>query len=271
LKDDYDFNAKTGNRTYKRFTTAWNLEVSRRFQSWSRDGEDVVLIRLKSEIFLRDYYKALREMQSLQSVIPQQQDEHRDQMTNQFRETRNALPVTAPPHVVVPVTYVNRTGFVPYGNPTVLNAEITMAAMHAMRNNNNAAPFRVGMPLLPAMAIPRTQRKIFRSKKWCIVCGWRKNQHADTEGKGGKDKRGNSYCKRDYCGNCYQLKEEHDKRNIGMGPECTLTTNQFCAANVQDWWEYKVRLDMLLSTFSSLNRQWPHCCLIAFARLFKQS
>jgi hypothetical protein len=161
-------------------------------------------------------------------------------MTNQFRETRNALPATAAAHITRPLIYFNTNGMIPYGNPTTLNPEITMAGMYGVRHDNNTAPFQVGMPLLPAMLIPRQQRRIFRSKKWCVVCGWRKNQHAHDEGKGGRDKRGKSYCTRDYCGNCYQVLDEHNRRAIAMGPECPLPTNQFCTANVTDWWEYKV-------------------------------
>jgi hypothetical protein len=63
-----------------------------------------------------------------------------------------------------------------------LNAEITMMALQGLRHNNNAAPFRMGLPNLPTMTLPLQPKKVFRSKKWCIVCGWRKNQHTLEEG-----------------------------------------------------------------------------------------
>jgi hypothetical protein len=238
MKDDYSFDAKTGAKTYKRFQIAWNLQASQRFHDWCQDGDDVVQVRLKSETFLRDYYKATTELQSLESIIPRQGDADCDRMTEQLRATRNALPPAAPAQIARPVMYYNTAGMVPYGNPTTLNAAVTMAAMYGMRANNNMAPFRVGMPNLPTIPIPLPHRRVFRSKKYCCICGWMKSSHTFEEGKGGKDKRGNVHCKKNYCGNCYRRSDMH--AGVPMGPDCTFTTDARCTDQVADWWEYKV-------------------------------
>jgi hypothetical protein len=135
----------------------------------------------------------------------------------------------------------------PYGNPTVLNASITMATVLGMaqqQQSNGAclvAPYRLALPRIPPVAQRPTPKKMFRaSKKWCIVCGWRKNEHTHEEGRGGKDKHRNSNCRWNYCGNCFQVLEEHRRLGIGMGPDCTNITSQFCSDNIADWWVYQV-------------------------------
>ena len=111
-------------------------------------------------------------------------------------------------------------------------------------NNNNVprqaitAPYQMQHPNLPTTA-PRRRpiRKVFRSKCYCITCGWMKREHTVSEGKGKKP----MYCTREYCGNCYNLKSYHVQEGIPFGKDCTATTNTFCYENVNDWYTYTVR------------------------------
>jgi hypothetical protein len=244
MKINYNPDATTGPATYKRFMVAWNDEVTRRFEDWCRQGDAVTQIRFKSEKFLRDYHIASTELSSLRSIIPTGDDPDRNRFHDELHNTRQQLPITAAAATMRPTAYVNNGGVVPFGNPTVLNAQITMATVIGMRqqqqNSTLVAPYRIALPVIPGMAQRPQPRRIFRSKKWCIVCGWRKNQHSEDEGPGGKDKKGISKCKRNYCGNCFQLHNEHERRGVGFGPDCTNVTNQYCVSNVADWWEYKV-------------------------------
>ena len=55
---------------------AWNLEVSRRFKLWSKEGEaDVAQLRLKSTTHLEDYHKKIKELQSLQHTATQEDND----------------------------------------------------------------------------------------------------------------------------------------------------------------------------------------------------
>jgi hypothetical protein len=170
------------------------------------------------------------------------EDDHRSTLDATLQTTRTLLPPTGPAHTVTPPVYArNNNGTTPFGAPLVLNPAIAMGALLNNINTNNRQPYVLALPNLPQQQPPRPPaRKQFRTRKYCIVCGWRKQEHQAHEGRGGRDKKGNSNCKRNYCGNCYQLKDEHDTKGIAMGPECTLPTNRFCSANVNDWFDYRV-------------------------------
>lgn len=231
-----------GNKQFRRFVIDWNNEVSRRFKVWSTGGS-IVQIRLKSEIQLQEYDDRNNELQSLQAVAPME-DDHRTTLDATLQTTRRLLPPTGPAHTVTPPQYVNNTnGTTPFGVPLVLNSAIAMGALrnNTVNTNNMRQPYVLALPNLPQQAPPRPPpKKQFRTRKYCIVCGWRKQEHSKQEGRGGKDKKGNSNCKRNYCGNCYQLEDVHVARGTLMGPACTLPTNRYCSANVNDWFDYRV-------------------------------
>jgi hypothetical protein len=134
----------------------------------------------------------------------------------------------------------------PFGNPNTMNAAIAVNAIanplaRPTGNQRVNAPYTMLLPTVPAQPMPRPVRKVFRSKKYCIICGWTKIQHiVEFEGKGGRDRRGNIHCKRQYCGRCGDMVQYHIGH--GMGPECTrpIRNNGLCDANVADWYEYKV-------------------------------
>lgn len=213
VKDQYDRDADTGPRTYRRFSQAWNDEVARRFQLWSTGDEDIIQLRPKSIVQLQQFFDIQKEYEALAAVAPTTEDPHRLALQQTFRETRQMLPVTAPRFPVAPPVYTQRYGgFVPFGNPHVFNAAITQNIVTGYRGG--PAPFQVALPNVTR----REQRKVFRSKKYCIVCGWRKKEHGDDEGTGGRDRKGNSKCSREFCGNCYALKEHHVDGNFG--PDC---------------------------------------------------
>ena len=134
----------------------------------------------------------------------------------------------------------------------VLNASIAVQAVNAFvpPAGFGAAPFTMALPNLPPVAPPRPIRKQFRTKKYCLVCGWRKKEHYDGEGKGGKGK-----CNKDYCGNCYRIKAHHG--SIPFGPECIYPVNAYCSSNVKDWYEYK-------ASYYYCYCLHCYCCLLPF-------
>jgi hypothetical protein len=245
-EQSYSVSAKSSSkRSYRNFSIAWNLEVSRRFKLWTREGEDldVQQLRLKSPQQLEDYYNKRQQLQSLQITAEDNEDEnnHQQLLNTQLRTTRQQLPPRQEPHIVSPPQFMPQFGSItPFANPTNLNAFVTMNAVMGMSVINNlrpvTAPFQVQLPNLPAAPPPRPTRKLFRSKMFCSACGWRKKDHTLDEGKGKKP----CDCSRNFCGNCFQLKEVHEAEGIPFGYTCTNKTNDFCKVNVNDWWEYKV-------------------------------
>jgi hypothetical protein len=181
---------------------------------------------------------------SLQAVAPRD-DEQRNVLEATLRTARQLLPPTAEPEIVQAPQYLaNPNGTVPFGNPRVLNSAIAMGALVHNNMTNAQQPYRLLLPNLPALPPPPPNpplHKHFRTRKYCVICGWRKKEHTKDEGKGGKDKAGNKNCKRGYCGNCYRMKSVHVTEGFEMGPQCPLPTNRYCTVNVNDWWEYKVR------------------------------
>lgn len=258
-KDQYDLEATASTRTYHRFEKRWNNEVSRRFKDWTKGDDTIILLRLKSREQLVEYSKKCNDMDALHVLAPRVNDDDLNNLNSGLRATRRQLPTTADPHVCQPVQYPANNTETPLGNSvTALNAEVMHGAITAPPATNRTcahrtcAPFVIVLPAIPPTAPPRPAklvRSVFRSKKWCIICGWRKNEHGPNEGKGGRDKKGNSRCTRDFCGNCFQMKDEHDRQGVVFGPDCTFGTNQFCTVNVTDWFEQRVRL-LYCSTMS---------------------
>jgi hypothetical protein len=240
-EESYSVTVKSGPRSYRNFSVAWNFEVSRRFKLWSQGEDDVQQLRLKSTLQLEEYSLKRKQLQSLQRTV-NDDDDDQALLNTQFRSTRQQLPDRQEPLLVVPPRFTPQPNSItPFANPTALNAIITMNAV--MGNNivtpyrPTAAPYVMQLPNLPPNPPSRPTRKLFRSKMYCTTCGWRKKEHTLDEGKGQKPVD----CSRSFCGNCYQLKEYHVAAGIPFGVQCTNRTNNFCFTNVNDWWEYKVR------------------------------
>ena len=143
----------------------------------------------------------------------------------------------------------------PFAHPTTLNAFIAMGAVGGNRNSQRGsnsttllpvprspitAPYEMRQADLPATAPPRPIRKVFRSKCYCTTCGWRKVEHTEAEGKPKRKTMKSEDCKCQFCGNCYNMREYHEKEGIPFGVSCTSLTNTFCYTNVNDWWTYTV-------------------------------
>lgn len=233
-------------KQFRQFAADWNVEVSRRFKAWS-SGENIVQIRLKSEIQLQQYDDHNRGLASLQAVAPRE-DAHRDMVDATFRANRAMMPPTGAAFNVTPPTYVAYPGGrTPFGVPLTLNSTIAQGAVTQYNPANIQAqqmhrqPYTMALPNLPTVPQPRPVRKVFKSKKYCIVCGYRKNVHVVAlEGKGGIDKDGNINCTRQYCGRCGDMKEHHPEGE--MGPKCTrnIRANGICDTNVANWYDYKL-------------------------------
>jgi hypothetical protein len=276
----YSLKLKTGPKSYKNFAVDWNLEVSRRYKLWSQAGAaDLVHLRLKSAAQLEDYYKKREELQSLQRTANAESsednvDRDRQLLDTQLRTTRTQLPPRQEPHIVSPPVFIPQANSImPFAHPAALNASIAMGAV--MGTNNHMfmnprrpmnTPFQMVLPNLPRQQPQRPVRKVFRSKCYCIRCGWRKKEHTVAEGKGKKPE----FCTREYCGNCYNMKSHHDKEGIPFGKDCTERTNPFCFTNVNDWWTYSVRtnvsfgIDKLKTTdngaaSSPIRHNWIDC------------
>jgi hypothetical protein len=228
-----------GIRTYRAFNRAWNNEVTRRFTLWS-NGADIEQIRFKSRLQLQQYYDKIQEWRSLQATMPSRQDDtDRQTLQDTIHRSRQALPPTQPAHQCTPPFYERQPhGTTPFGNPTTLNADITLGAVAAFGNNNDAPPFELVRPQLPLQPATRSIRKVFRSRKYCFKCGCRRNEHdIATEGVA-------ESCVRQYCGKCYKLKQFHKDDNgndLPFGIHCTLPTDRYFVGNVNDWYDYKVR------------------------------
>jgi hypothetical protein len=248
----YSLSAKTGPRSYKKFATDWNLEVSRRFKLWSREGEEseVVQLRLKSPKQLEEYFNKRQELRSLQRTAvdgvddEDNRDEDNDQalLNTQLRNTRRQLPPRQVPHNVSPPVFTPQANSItPFGHPTALNAMVSVNAIAASLISPQTAtpiPFLFQRHNLPVVPPTRPMRKVFKSKMYCSTCGWRKVEHTTAEGfrKGKNMKAGD--CRREYCGNCFRMRVNHN--DVPFGKDCTNMTAAFCTTNVNDWWTYTV-------------------------------
>jgi hypothetical protein len=237
FKGDYERNCqnKLSRKHFHHFQRRWNDEVSTRFTQWCNGDNTIVQINYKSTSFLQEYFDKRREWESLQQGAPAD-DSDRRELNDTLRNNRGLIPQPPIPFNCHPPAN-HGEGTTPFGNPTTLNSIITMGAIDERNRNSQNAPFRFCVPVFPVeQPIPqRPVRSVFRSKKYCITCGWRKKEHKPTEGMQRRD----DPCKRHYCGNCFLLKEHHDDRTFG--PTCSKPTNRYCLHLKQDWFEIKVR------------------------------
>ena len=172
-------------------------------------------------------------------------DNDRELLNTQLKTTREALPPRQEPHVVAAPVFTphEANAITPFAHPNTFNA---VMAMHSIANSlvtplqPTATPFQFQLPNLPEAEPARPTRKLFRSKAYCITCGWMKREHTVAEGKGRKPK----FCTREFCGNCFKMKAYHAEKKVPFGKDCTFATNRYCFTNVNDWWEYKVRNDL---------------------------
>jgi hypothetical protein len=217
---------------YKSFASEWNNEVSRRFKAWSTGDEDVIQLRLKKWEYLAEYFDKIEGHKALQAANPAD-DEHRLALRETMRTNRRELPANPRPFVVTPPVYRN-DGITPFGAPTTLNPFIAMNAVTGgyigatgVCNRRMVAPYEVRRPILALPPPPPRQMPVFRSRKYCVTCGCRRNQHHSTESVA-------SSCTRAWCGRCYQLKEHHPDN--AFGPKCINTVSPYCSIFVEDWY-----------------------------------
>lgn len=199
---------------YHYFANAWNLEVAERYQRYV-EGEDdnVILIRRKSFMQLQKHYDNLQQKKRLAMLSDSQRDQElRNQMRIEMRETRQEVPDLPQIQNAAPIQYpTNTNGTVPFGmpmalNPTMLQGAILQApTLHV--NTLKGRPFVINPPTVTASVLTG-----FRKLTWCITCGFRKNQHIIKEESFG------TKCKRSYCAKCGWLKTHH--QNHSMGPFC---------------------------------------------------
>jgi hypothetical protein len=207
--------------------------VSRRFKQWSTGDEEVFQLRLKTWEYLADYFDKMQGHSAIQAAVPTD-DEHWQRLNSTLRDNRRQLTPNPIPFVVSPPTY-RTDGTTPFGAPTTLNTSIVVNAVTAANYTANAvyqgravAPYQVRRPLLLPPPAPR-RRSVFRSRMFCITCGWRRNQHQQQEGVA-------ATCIRDFCGKCYYLKIHHPPGKFGK--DCAYPVNPFCSIYVAQW--YKV-------------------------------
>ena len=171
------------------------------------------------------HYDKRKEYLRLRASAPAHDDQDHLNLRQTLRNTRNALPVMpGTHHFTEPVQYARNGSVAPFGAPMVFNTEATVNTVRSRNNSNNAAPYVLEMPAITAHPPARPVRKAFRTKKYCIVCGWQKKEHVGDEKPGRHNKKGESKCGRQYCEKCFMMRAEHDQRGIaGMGPDCTRT------------------------------------------------
>jgi hypothetical protein len=217
---------------YKAFAREWNNEVSRRYKAWSTGDDDIIQLRLKKWEYLAEYYDKIEGHKALQASAPRD-DEHRLRLRATLRDNRLQLPAVPTPFTVSPAVY-QLFGITPFAAPTVLNPAIVVNAVTGTNfaatghlNGRVVAPYQVQRPVF-ALPPPTARRMpVFRSRKYCVTCGWRRNQHQMGEGVANN-------CTRTFCGKCYQLKDHHGVHSFG--PNCTNAVNTFCAVYVEEWY-----------------------------------
>lgn len=215
---------------YKAFEREWNNEVSRRFKEWTTGDEAIILLRLKKWEYLADYYDKVEGHKALLASLPND-DADRLRLRDTLRDNRRQLSIAPAALTVRPVVY-RPDGITPFGAPTVLNSSIVVAAVTGvngeaagMLNGQVIAPYQVQRPLLLPPPPPRRQ-PVFRSRRYCIKCGWLRTRHVPEEGVA-------ETCTRNFCGRCYHLKEHHPPN--GFGKDCTYQVDPFCAFFVSEW------------------------------------
>jgi hypothetical protein len=222
----YSPSVKSGRRSFKQFETDWNNEVTRRFKLWSTQGEDgIVQLRYKSQILLKKYFDELAENASLRAVLPSD-DNDRSTLDRQLAESRRQLP-QAPAAQDTTAPSFHGEGITPLGAPTTLNSDVTAGSLRT--SSEARTPYEVTHRNLPQQPPVRPRRKRFRSRKYCITCGFKRSDHVVTdEGVAGS-------CIRNYCGKCRERKQCHG--NNGFGLTCTNATHPWQTSTFADWYE----------------------------------
>jgi hypothetical protein len=187
---------------------------------------------LKKWEYLATYYNKLEGHKALQASIPND-DQHRQRLRQTLKDNRRQLPAQPPLLPVRPVVY-RADGITPFGAPGILNPSIVMGAITgfnpagmAMLNGRMVAPYQVKRPTLSLPPPPPKRTPVFRSRMFCITCGWRRNKHTVHEGVA-------TTCKRNYCGRCHLLKIHHPPGKFGK--DCTGPVQvERCSYNVTNW------------------------------------
>jgi hypothetical protein len=229
MKDNYIGQGKLG---FKAFERDWNIEVARRFQLWLDGSEDFVQINAKTVKLLKDYHEQLNEQARLAIVAPVANCAHRKKVNEQFKRSRQSLPAHPAPHICGPTMYPPMAGAcLPIGNPAALNNSIVAGAVLGYRPLTTMAPYIMGVPPPPPPQPPRlAPRKRFRSRRYCIVCGYRRSQHGDDENPG-------TGCVRVHCGNCHERSDCHVASD-GWGPTCKKTPH--VDSEKKEWYDLVV-------------------------------
>jgi hypothetical protein len=235
-----DCKVTSSTKHYHQFAKRWNEVVAERFTNWCNGDDVVVQMNYKSTQQLMDYFDELKEWKSIQASTPAE-DTDRSQLNNDLRDGRMRIqggpPV--PFHVCPPALHGNV--ITPLGHPNTLNADIAIGAIGGL--GSREAPFVILRPTFTEgpMAPPKEPvRYVFRSKKYCSTCGWRRREHKPDEGM----QTARDPCKRTYCGNCYMIQQHHvdnEGNSVPMGHLCPLPPNQYCASLRADWYEKRVR------------------------------
>jgi hypothetical protein len=230
MKDKYVGEGKLG---FKAFERDWNIEVARCFQLWL-DGSDFVQINSKTVKLLKDYHEELNEQARLAIVAPVANCQHRKRVNDQFKQSRQSLPPHPSPHICQPIQYPPMAGArLPLGNPSVMNASIVARAVVGFRPHTTMAPYMMGVPPPPPEEPHRLPpRKRFRSRKYCIVCGYRRSAH-------GNDEKPGANCVRTHCGNCHQRRDCHGPDD-GWGLTCKREPHD--SSEKKDWYDLVVQV-----------------------------
>ena len=137
------------------------------------------------------------------------------------------------PFVVTPPVY-RHDGITPFAAPTTLNADISVRAVtggyspaRGVLQGRLIAPYQVQRPVLMLPPAPPRRRPVFRSRMFCVTCGWRRNVHLADEGVADK-------CTRAFCGRCYNMKMYHAPGKFGKN--CDNAVNYICAPFLAQWY-----------------------------------
>ena len=232
----YSVDVATGPRSFHAFARAWNVESANRFKAFSQGDDAIVQVRPKTRELLVRYYKKCKEVDTLNATAPRD-DATRRQMNEQLRDNRDSLPAVPPAMAMYPPTFAttNQNPQVPFGNPNVLNASIAWQAVAAASQLTGYGTGNSPFVFAPPPQHPQQARRgAFKSRQFCIVCGWLKVAHTKEEGKGGRLRNGKENCKRNFCGKCMKLRQYHP--NGKMGPDCPFETSGHCERNVASWY-----------------------------------
>jgi hypothetical protein len=231
-------------KSYHVFANRWNVYCTTKFKEWTRSrSPDIVIPRLKSALQLQQHLEKRNRLRSLESLIPRAIDPVRDALNKTLADNRGHLPRDPENYICRPPTYLHQqNSVIPFGNPTVLNAEIAVNVVggRGVPNNNNVttAPFSMRLQNTPATApVPkRPAYTRFRSRKFCVTCGWLRSEHSKNEGVAAK-------CKRKWCGRCFHYKmhdKDADGNPTGFGKDCTGKISDNCTWNVANWFDHIV-------------------------------